>query len=270
MGYGNSNGEFDALQTVENSADEALAAIQELKRLKVAGSKKIGLWGISRAGWICPLINRRVPIDFWISVSGNDDKENFGYLLKSNLLIAGKSEEEAERLATAWKLGHRLFCTAADYESYLKAVSPLMQDSLCRELFGYSLVETITPEDRNKYLRDQQPYTNKGHFDAESGLWVYLENFDSLLQEMNCPVLALFGANDSQVNWRKTKVLYEKTIGQNPNASLTSRVFENCNHSLQKCITCAYGENLSELNWDACDGYYDTMVDWLRANKIVD
>ena len=55
-GCGKSEGEFDINQPVQNSAKEALAAIEELKLKKVPGSDRIGLWGISRAGWICPLI----------------------------------------------------------------------------------------------------------------------------------------------------------------------------------------------------------------------
>ncbi|MEO0470761.1 MAG: alpha/beta hydrolase, partial [Bacteroidota bacterium] len=55
-GCGKSEGVYDHNQSIENSAKEALAAISKIKRLNVPGSDQIGLWGISRAGWICPLI----------------------------------------------------------------------------------------------------------------------------------------------------------------------------------------------------------------------
>jgi len=271
MGCGNSEGEFNSQQPVENSADEAIAAIQELKRLKIAGTEKIGFWGISRAGWIVPLINEQFPIDFWISVSGTDDKENFGYLLKSNLIIAGKSEQEANRLYEAWRLGHKIFSTQGSYEDYESATRPLKQDSTCRKLFGYTIIpKDKEEEDRQEYLQEQQLYTSKGHFDAASGLWAYIDHFDKTLLKINCPVLALFGANDSQVDWRKTKKLYEATIGRNPNAELTSKVFNNCNHTLKKCITCGWREDLAPLKWQACDGYYETMTAWLQAHQMIE
>ena len=270
MGCGRSEGEFNANQPVENSADEAIAAIRKIQSLKVQGHEKIGLWGISRAGWICPLINEQFPIDFWISVSGTDDKENFGYLLKSNLIIAGKAEEEAERLFKAWMRGHKLFCTQANYETYLKAIQPLTQDSSCRRLFGYSNVTNITEEARKTYQSEQKKFTSKGYFDAKSGLWVYIENFDTLLLDIDCPVLALFGENDSQVDWRKTKILYEKTMGTNPKSQLRVKTFKDCNHNLQKCISCGYGEDLSVLNWQACDQYYETLEEWLIDHKIIE
>lgn len=271
MGCGNSDGVFDAQQPVESSADEAMAAIQAIKKMKVAGSEKIGFWGISRAGWIVPLINKQFSIDFWISVSGTDDKENFGYLLKSNLLIAGKTAEEASTLHKAWMQGHQIFSTQGSYEDYMKAIQPLRQDSLCRKLFGYTpIFQEDETADRREYYRNQKQYTSKGYFDTKSGLWVYIRAFDKTLQNINCPVLALFGANDSQVDWRKTKTLYEATIGGHSNSFLAVKVFENCNHVLQKCVTCAWQEDLSALNWQACDQYYETMEEWLKEYQIVE
>ena len=269
MGCGQSEGEFNELQPVSNSADEAIVAIERIRKMKVSGYEKIGLWGLSRGGWICPLINEQHPVDFWISASGTDDKENFGYLVKSNLLIAGKSEAEAEHLYQAWLAGHRLQCTGGSYEDFLQAIEPLTQDSTSRRLFNYSQVTTITDEDRAIYKADCALYTSKGHFDEESGLWVVIQDFDQTLMGIQCPVLALFGENDSQVDWRKTKHLYEQTIGANPAAELTTRVFPQCNHTLQKCITCAWGEDLSALQWQACDQYYETMEGWLREHSFI-
>ncbi|MEL7531864.1 MAG: alpha/beta hydrolase [Bacteroidota bacterium] len=271
MGCGKSKGVFDAQQPVKNSAQEALTAIEEIKRLKVAGYEKIGLWGISRAGWICPLINQQFPIDFWISVSGTDDKENYGYLLRENLIIAGKTGAEADLLHQAWLAAHKAQCTAASFEEYLAAVKPLTEDSLCQKLFNYTAIKEITPAARLAYQQEIQNYTRKGYFDEESGLWVYIEDFDQVLHQIKCPVLALFGEKDSQVDWRKTKRLYEQSIGTaSQNAQLTTKVFEQCNHSLQKCESCAFGEDLSAFNWQACNNYYETITDWLRDNSIID
>lgn len=269
MGCGNSEGQFDAQQPVENSATEAIAAIHALKERQVPGHEKIGLWGLSRAGWICPLINEQHPIDFWISVSGTDDKENYGYLVQSNLRIAGKSTAETEKLYQAWMQGHKLICMGASYEAYAKAIEPLRQDSLCRKLFGYTNLPATDDEIRT-YYAIQETYTSKGHFDFESGLWVYIEDFDDMLTRLNCPVLAIFGANDTQVDWRKTKQLYENTIGSNPKANLVINVFENCNHSLQKCTTCAFREDLSALDWQPCDNYFETIKTWLIEEGILE
>ncbi len=105
-GCGKSEGTFDADQPVESSAGEVLDAIRHARESKLPGSQKIGLWGISRAGWIAPLAITRDPkIAFWISVSGTDDKENFPYLLESNLRIEGRTEAEIKLLLGEWHHG---------------------------------------------------------------------------------------------------------------------------------------------------------------------
>jgi pimeloyl-ACP methyl ester carboxylesterase len=55
-----------------------------LKRRKIGGSGKIGLWGISRAGYVCPLvIQEYASIAFWISVSGPDSLDSSPYRIES-------------------------------------------------------------------------------------------------------------------------------------------------------------------------------------------
>ncbi len=265
MGCGDSEGEFDNQQPVENSAQEAFSAIQEIKKINEYKNLKIGFWGISRAGFICPLVYELYPFDFWISVSGTDDKESFGYLLKSNLIIYGKSEKEAGILYKSWKKGHRIFCKGGNFEDFYQATLPLMQDSLCQKLYGFS--PEITEEDKELYYSNQKKVV---HFDKKTGLQIYVPNFETTLSKINCPVLAIFGENDSQVDWRKTKKLYENTLGEKTPDLLTIKTFEHCNHSLQKCDSCGIGEDLSKYNWSACDGYYETMTDWLKMIKVIE
>jgi len=270
MGCGKSEGTFDASQPVASSAREAFEAIKKLKKLKLKGSENIGLWGLSRAGWICPLINELYPVDFWISVSGPTDKENYGYLLKSNLIIAGKEASEAERLYQSWKLSQRTFYTGGSYEANLEARKPLTQDSLVRKLFGYKEVTEITEAAKKSYQKRQTFYmnTDDGYFDTKSGLWVYINDFDKILAKVNCPVLAIYGEGDSQVDWRASKALYENVYKEKGN--LTVRTFSKCNHNIQKCKTCAYKEDLSDLGWEICDGFFETIETWLRNQSFIE
>ena len=263
QGCGKSEGKFDYDQTVQNSAQEAIAAIEELKNLNVPGSNKIGLWGISRAGWICPLIIQDYPsIAFWISVSGTDDKENFAYLMESNLRIAGKSESEIKLLVGEWYKGSEVFRSGGTQEEYYKATQHLQNDSFCIANFGYG--HKPTPEE---YIKNQNKFINENHlFDEQTGLMIYVPNFKEILKTIKCPVLAIFGENDCNVDWRKTIILYKETIGGNKNADLTIKVLQNCNHSILKCKTGGINEDLKEWNWQPCDGYYETMASWLKKN----
>lgn len=109
MGCGKSGGTFDYNQSVENSALEVIAAINALKHKKILESDKIGLWGISRAGWIIPIvINQYKEIKFWISVSGVDDKENFKYLLEQNLRINGHPKDSVDLMVGEFMEGTKI------------------------------------------------------------------------------------------------------------------------------------------------------------------
>lgn len=271
MGCGGSEGDFDANQPVQRSAEEALIAIKKLQKQREYESLKIGLWGVSRAGWICPLIIDQHPIDFWISVSGTDDKETFGYMLKSNLIIHGKTEKEAQNLYEAWAEGQRIFYTGGTYEAAEMATRPLEQDSLCQTLFGYGKDATKPKEEREKeYYRDQEKFTKEGHFDSLSGLWVYLPDFELLLARIKCPVLAVFGENDSQVDWKRTKAYYERHLGHQSAGQLEIKVLAQCNHNIQKCDSCGFKEDLSKYHWQVCEGYYESMKQWLATIGALD
>jgi len=257
-GCGKSEGDFDFSQPVQSSAKEVLAAIEELIHRNISGSNKIGLWGISRAGWICPLVIGEYPsIAFWISVSGTDDKENFGYLLESNFRIEGRSEAQTQLLISEWHKGNDIFRKGGSFEEYQMATQILRKDTLWLSVSG----EQYTKEG---YLRNQKQFINEHHeFDEETGLMIYVPNFRETLKKINCPVLAIFGEKDANVDWRKTMVLYRETIGNNKNVSLAIKTLPDCNHSIIKCKTGGIHEKMN--NWEYGDKYLEIIRTWLRG-----
>ena len=260
-GCGKSEGVFNYNQTIQNSASEVIAAINEATLRNVPGSEKIGLWGISRAGWICPLVIEKYPIAFWISISGTDDKESFGYLLERNFLIEGRSKSPTKKLINEWRRGIEIARTGGSFEENLNATENLRKDSFYIYINGNSIPT------KERYLRWQKKFqTGENIVDEKTGLLIYVPEFAKLLGKVNCPVLALFGEKDSNVDWQKTRDLYKKTIGKNRNASLTIKVLPDCNHNILKCKTGGYREKLA--NRQPCDGYYDVMSLWLTEKGI--
>ena len=82
---------------------------------------KIGLWGISRAGWTCPLIiEKDKSIAFWISVSGTDNLDNIRYLLESNLRIEGRTEPEIEVLMSEFDYCYKYQRGGKTYDEFIK------------------------------------------------------------------------------------------------------------------------------------------------------
>lgn len=261
-GCGKSEGTFDADQPVESSAREALDAIRHAREARLPGAGKIGFWGISRADWILPVaISQDPDIAFWISVSGTDGEENFPYLLESNLRIEGRTEAQIAHLVGQWKHGFAILSRGGSYTDYLAATHDLRSDPFMIYLTnGKDMDEASFRGQQSAFLSGAMPVY------PVTGLQIYVPHFNDILSHVDMPVLAICGEKDRNVNWRSTLALYSRTIGQNPRARLTVRTFADGNHNIQKAATGGLREMIEMKDRQACDGYYETMEAWLRAN----
>jgi pimeloyl-ACP methyl ester carboxylesterase len=264
-GCGNSEGTFDISQPAESSAREVAAAVRQIREKILPGVTKIGLWGISRAGWIAPLAMAQDPrIGFWISVSGTDDKENFPYFIESNFRIEGRSEAQIRQLMGEWRRGFELTVRGGTFEACLEATKTLRRDPFMVLLTGGR------DPSKTEFLEEQRRFRS-GEFkvDRDSGLMIYVPGFRGLLSRLDVPVLALFGEKDRNVDWRKTRALYTETIGRNPKARLTVKTFPDGNHNIHEARTGGYREMLQILKSPRMsEGYYDTIVEWLRTQVL--
>ncbi len=267
-GCGASAGEFDIDQPVASSADEVVAAAAFLREIDAPGAARIGLWGISRAGWIAPLaLSRDEDLAFWISVSGVDDKETFGYLLASNWRIEGYAEQRINRLLGQWRRGSEIVAAGGSYLDFIEATREYQADPLVQYLSGSK--EPPSEADFNAFRARWK--NDPPSIDPQSGLVIYVDGFADLLSSLDVPVLALFGEKDTSVDWRAAKALYENTIGRNPDASLSIKTFADGNHNLHQSVTGGFKEMLDILSApERVPGYYTTILDWLAAEVIGD
>ena len=263
MGCGKSGGTFDYNQSVFNSAEEAIAAINALKKKNIPGSEEIGLYGGSRGSWVNPIvINQYDGIKFWITVSGVDDKENWGYLFQQNLRIGGMPEDSVQLLHEQWIEGTRIFHSGGSYEEYLSATTAFRSNPFRLRFNGETIGELDEAAEREKYYSGQKAFM-KEKLDEETGLLIVIDDFDEILSKVKIPVLALFGEKDMNVDWKKTKAYYEKTI--TPNANLTTKSFPNCNHDMIQCETGGFYEfDDNDLPIKRCDGFLDVIKEWLK------
>jgi alpha-beta hydrolase superfamily lysophospholipase len=260
-GCGKSDGVYDDQQTVQESAREYIAGLAELRKRRAKGP--IGLWSISRGGWIAPLVMKAdKSVAFWISVSGVDDKDNNTYLLQENLRVQGRSEDVVRLLVSEYRAGNRLFWQGGAYEDYVRATVNLHRDPYYEKLHGQQYT-------KDEYVHDQAASMRKYGFDDATASIVLVPELAEILKTVSCPILALFGERDTQVDWRKTIAFYEKTIGANPRSDLSVKTFPSCGHPILKCRTCGIDyEDLKELGYQPCDGYYEAMSAWLRRRGL--
>lgn len=262
-GSGASEGDFDINQPVADSAREVIEAAAFLRARNAPGAERIGLWGVSRAGWIAPLALAEDPeLAFWISVSGVDDKETFGYLLASNWTIKGYDQARIGDLLAQWRRGTEIIAEGGSYADYLVATEDYRADPFVQFVIGGNA--TLSED---TFLAQRAAWqASPPSFDPETGLVIYVDDFARLLSEIDVPVLALFGEKDMSVDWRSSGRLYEQTIGTNPNAGLTIRTFPDGNHNLHQSETGGFEEMLDILNRPRMvPGYYEAITNWMDA-----
>lgn len=254
-GCGNSEGTYNHDQTVQSSAAEALMAIEELKGRNIPGSERIGLWGLSRGGYICPLVIQRYrSIAFWISVSGTDGLNSWDYMFESDMRFAGKTAAEADLLLSEYLNGYIVMESGGSYEEYLMARQHLLKDSFCISYLG------LTEPTRESYKKEQAAVMAEMSYerDPKEKSVIMVPRFKKVLKKIHCPVLAIFGEKDFIVDWQKTKALYKRTMKKK---KLSITTFQDGNHGLLKCETGAANEKLATFEF--CDGYFDTITQWL-------
>ena len=198
--------------------------------------------------------DRYKDIRFWISVSGVDEKENFEYLLGNNLRIDGHPKDSVALLVQEWAQGNKIVHKGENFETYLQATKNLRKNRFMQRFSNGSVTE-------EGYYVFQKSFM-KETFEEDTGLQVYIEDFEALLSQVNCPVLALFGEKDMNVDWVKVKALYERTLGEHTDLTLTS--FPDGNHNLFKARTGGFYEfEDDKLPYDRSEGFLKTMLDWL-------
>lgn len=267
-GQGRSEGKFDDNQPLESSAQEVIDAVAELRARKVPGAQHIGLWSLSRGGWVAPLALKQDPqIRFWISVGGPPAEDNKHYLMESNLPLEGRTPAQTGELMREWRDGRRLFFSGADYDTYLAATENLRKDPSVTYFAG-DLTGT-----RELYAADQAAFLRAKDFieiDERTTSIVNVQGFDQILKGLEIDVLAIFGELDTNVDWRRTRALYESTIGRAPGASLLVRTFPGCNHLIYPSLTGWVREVQAAPPGGGaeCAGFYETQIEWLRQRVL--
>jgi alpha-beta hydrolase superfamily lysophospholipase len=262
-GCGESEGSYDHDQSVHDSAREAVAALNALRAMDAPGVGRLGIWSVSRGGWIAPLaIERDGNVDFWISVSGPSNLENFPYMLETNIVLDGRSRQRARAARDAWLAAQRLVHDpSVSYEKYIERTRAMFEDPWFSRHFDSAPSREAFREAQASAGQDPNRY------DPETGTPIAVEGFDATLESLDIPVLALLGDKDSQVDWRRTRDFYRRTLGDDPGTELTLRVLEDCNHAMRVAETGAWREDLSAPGLgERCPDYWPTLRGWLDAH----
>ena len=172
-GVGQSTGNW-LDQTMEDRADEALAAFQAIFALDDIGFDQIGFLGFSQAGWVLPSVAKKMTPAFTVLVGGAVSWRDQGtYYNRVRMGSEGVAEEEIEQ-----RLADRI----------------LRNDALFDASFAPPLTTDMDP----------------ARFRFVAG--AYWEDSTDFISGMTGPILAIWGQDDLNVDAVSDSVIFQEQL----------------------------------------------------------
>ena len=234
-GTGASQGEFSSA-TSENFANDAEAAFDQLARDDRIAPNSIGLMGHSEGGLIAPMVAaRRNDIAFTILLAGT------GVNGKEILLSQGQLILQAEGVTDKNLLNIQRMTQLAMIDTVLETAPTATLDVLIAAAM-LRITELLPEELRSE---DSLKGTVSAGIQRMHSPWFrFFLSYEpaTLLQQVKCPVLALNGEKDVQVDPRLNLLAIEAALEKGGNTRFRTVEFPALNHLFQSCTTGSLSE----------------------------
>ena len=245
-GVGGSTGDWNTA-SFDDLAGDVVAAFEYLKGRKDIERSRIGLLGVSQAGWVMPLAAIRAKdIAFLISVSGAgvSAAETTIDEAEREMAAGGMPAPAIQRIVGLMKLQYEFARTGSGWEQYAAARAQIVarMGSAPSSFPG-------TPNDaywqfiRRLYFYDPGP----------------------TLRRLQTPVLALFGELDDNILAEKNKNAWEMALKAGNNRDYTLRIIPKADHLQLEAKTGSNAEMASLRRFAPL--YFATVQEWL-AKRI--
>jgi pimeloyl-ACP methyl ester carboxylesterase len=250
-GTGESTGQIDRSRLGEQRAQILLDAVKVLKARSDIDTEKIGLWGISQAGYVMPrALSMSKDIAFMIAVScpGAAGVDQGAYLVSAQAVCAGVSEEDAEQMRKLLAAIERVE-RYDDYVQY-KELLDAMPGIGGAVIFSYRI--GVVPEEEWHAPNLQGEY-----------FWNPIE----VIEQTTIPVLAFFGERDTQVDPIQSAQAYREALERAGNPNFRVELIPGTDHNIILSETGCLGEREKRQRneWtNYAPEYLDTLEEWLR------
>jgi dipeptidyl aminopeptidase/acylaminoacyl peptidase len=210
-GSGESTGQINnaLTQRAEILAD-GIAVLAEHPKIDPS---RIGLWGISQAGWVMPLaLELRDDVAFMIVVSGSaeDGIEQGAYMVAQQVLAGGGTEEQAALVERYWAQQRK----ATDYDEHREAVEVLMDIPQVQSRYNLEITEE----------KEWKPTPRE---------WdIFIDPID-IIEHTTIPMLVIFGEKDTIVDPVQGAEAYEAALQAAGNQDYQIEVLPRALHNLE-------------------------------------
>jgi pimeloyl-ACP methyl ester carboxylesterase len=245
-GSGESTGEFNrkgVWDVLTKRADILADGIEVLTEHPSIDPDRIGLWGISQAGWVMPkALELSDHVAFMIVVSGGAEAspEQMAYLIGQKVDCGGGSAEQAAVVEQYWSQSFN----ATSYDEYREATEMLV--GLPRfELYTEVNLKTAEEDDWQPYPRDTDRF-----FDPME-----------VIEHTTIPVLAFFGELDKNIDPVQGAEAYEAALQKAGNQDYQVVFIPGVAHTLVPAKTGCLNESWGT---HVVPQYLETMEAWLQ------
>ncbi len=251
-GFGKSTGKLNDQKRLAERASILLDAVKVMKNHTAIDSNRIGVWGISQAGYVMPLALKQTDdIKFMIAVGcpGMNGIGQTAYLIRKQLIEEGQSEKDAQGAETHFK---QLYF-ARSFQEYIQHAKPLYDNPVQRKL---GFVSALWDETNWKPINPDR----EGFF-----------NPIKIIEKTIIPVLVFFGEKDTQVDPVQGVAAYKKALKKAGNQNFRVEFIPNADHNIILCKTGSMRErrNRSAKEWqNYAPEYLEIMGEWLKELQL--
>jgi hypothetical protein len=234
-GVGGSTGNVMQATTHDFAAD-ALAGMAYLRSRKEVDPRKIGLLGHSEGGLVAPLAAAQSPEVAFIVLLAGTGVPGEEILYRQGELIARAAGAGDELIAQGRKVQERLFAVLKQQLDDRQTEARL-REIMAEEAARNPANATLAKEALQQQIDAQVAAILSPWFRA-------FLRYDPrpVLEKVRCPVLALNGEKDLQVDPRQNLPEIEKALARGGNRDFTVRELAGLNHLFQSCQTGAVAE----------------------------
>ncbi len=247
-GFGKSKGKFSEGHLRAERAGILCDAISSVRSHARIDPARIGVWGISQAGYVIPMaLQKTDDLAFMIMVGcpGENGIRQTAYLIRRQLELEGVPEEEA-RQAEEHFIG---IYFAKTFEEYISHAKPLYDNPVQR---GMGFVSALWDE------------TNwKPHSPEEEAFFDPM----AIIEKVRIPAIVFFGEKDTQVDPIQGVSAYKKALTKAGNENFRVEIIPGADHNIILCKTGSLRERSQRTTkgWqDYAPEYLEIMEEWLK------
>lgn len=245
-GVNGSSGDWQTA-SFEVLAGDAIAAFEYLKTRTDIDASRIGLLGVSQAGWIMPLAAVRASgLAFLISVSGAGvpPAETTIDQAQNEMSASGMKPETVAEIVALMKLQYRFARTGEGWDDYAAARASLAaRMGQPPPAFPGTRDHPLWQSIRLTYFYDPAP----------------------TLRQLRTPVLAIFGERDNNIVAEKNRAAWDAALKAGGHPDYTLRVLSGANHYQWEAKAGNNAEMTSLQRF--VPEYFTTIEQWL-AKRI--